>query len=107
MKIELLLEKMQEVVDCVMTAFQTDFTEHDTDFVLKTEGHEPFIWIVRETGTHIYSPSDENALKKLKGFLNPQSYSRDSFLAYVYTGQKFKPVFRSKLDEWAEKLLSK
>lgn len=107
MGVEWLLEKMKEVVDSVMTAFQTDFTEHDRDFILKTEGYVPFIWIVRESGTHLYSPSDEHALKKLNGFMESHKYCGDSFLIYVYTGEKFMPVFRSKLDEWAEKLHSK
>ena len=107
MGIEWLLEKMKEVVDNVMTAFQTDFTEHDTDFILKTEGYVPFIWVVRESGTHIYSPTDEHALKRLKGFLEAHKYSGASFLIYVYTGEKLMPIFRDKLDEWAEKLLRK
>ena len=43
--------KMKMIVNFTMTAYQTDFTVHDTNFMNKNP-HAEFIWIVRQSGTH-------------------------------------------------------
>ena len=44
--------KMKMIVNFTMTAYQTDFTVHDTNFMNKNP-HAEFIWIVRASGTHM------------------------------------------------------
>lgn len=43
---------MKMIVNISMTAYQTDFTIHDTAFMNKNPDAE-FIWIVRASGTHM------------------------------------------------------
>lgn len=105
MEVQELLGKMKEVVDEVMLGFQVDFTKHDTDYILSNRAEVPFIWIVREYGTHIYTCCDKNTIARLEDFVNHYDKSASSYLIYVFTGQKFIPVLRCKLMEWVEKLL--
>ena len=53
--------KMKMIVNFTMTAYQTDFTVHDTHFMNRCPDAE-FIWIVRSSGTHMVRMWKSNEL---------------------------------------------
>ncbi len=55
--------KMKIIVNFSMTAYQTDFTVHDTHFMNRCPDAE-FIWIVRSSGTHMVRMWKSNELPK-------------------------------------------
>ena len=86
---------MEPIASTLITSIHiTDFTVHDTNFIRKTNAKTPFIWLVYESGTHIYAT---NKAKDLRNFLQTldyyENYSAADFCLYRYDGNKLFPVF--------------
>lgn len=54
-----LLQIMQKEVDAFVENFQTDFTVHDTNYLLeKAKPGERYYWLIRRNGTQLYNEVD-------------------------------------------------
>jgi hypothetical protein len=88
---------MQWIADALITGlFITDFTIHDTGFIRRTNAKTPFMWIVYESGTHIYAIDNEKEIRDFLQILDYyERYSHKNFCLYRYDGNKLIPVFPS------------
>ena len=95
MNISALLQLMELIATSLITSlFITDFTVHDTGFIHRTKAKIPFIWLVYESGTHLYPLNDRNAIKNLNEIMNLyEIYLKKDFCLYRYDGEKLFPVF--------------
>jgi len=67
-----LLQQMNPIASALITSlYITDFTVHDTKFIRQTKAKTPFIWLVFESGTHLYT-TDE--VEQLRNFLQILDY---------------------------------
>lgn len=54
-----LFEAMQKEVDAFVEHYQTDFTIHDTKYLLeRAKPGEVYYWLIRESGTQLYNQKD-------------------------------------------------
>jgi hypothetical protein len=95
MDMEELLRLMEWIATSLVTSlFITDFTVYDTGFIRRTNASEPFIWLVRENGTHLYVT---NSAQEIRNFFQTLDYyenhSDSDFCLYRYDGEKLFPVF--------------
>jgi hypothetical protein len=90
-----LLKQMQEIANAlIVTIYITDFTVHDTQFIRDTNGNTPFLWLVYNSGTHLYATNDSNRIKCFLETLDYyERYSYADFYVYQYDGNKLFPVF--------------
>ncbi|GAB6010401.1 hypothetical protein [Dysgonomonas reticulitermitis] len=93
--IEELLHQMEQVAAALVTGpFITDFRVHDTNFIRRTKACIPFIWLVRENGTHLFWFDDASEAKKFMETLDYyENHSGRDFCLYRYNGCKLFPVF--------------
>ena len=90
-----LLQQMNSIATELITSlFITDFTVHDTNFIRQTNAKTPFIWFVRESGTHIYAMNDAQGLRNFLQLLDYyENYSESDFCLFRYDGNKLFPAF--------------
>jgi len=90
-----LLQQMKSIAAALITSlYITDFTVHDTNFIRQTNAKTPFIWLVRESGTHIYAMNDAERLRNFLQTLDYyENYSESDFCLFQYDGKKLFPVF--------------
>jgi len=90
-----LLQQMKPIASTLITSiYITDFTVHDTDFIRKTNAKTPFVWLVYESGTHIYATDEAGDLRNFLQTLDYyENYSVADFCLYRYDGNKLFPVF--------------
>lgn len=54
-----LLQIMQKEVDAFVEHYQTDFTVHDTKYLLeRAKSGERYYWLIRKSGTQLYNEKD-------------------------------------------------
>jgi hypothetical protein len=107
-RIPRLLQSMGKIAKSLITnQFITDFTIHDTVFIHRTNAKIPFIWLVRDAGTHLYQTDEIKEIQALKSILDYyMKYSSSEFCLFKYDGQKLFPVFPKVIREWLEKQLT-
>ncbi|MDR0231216.1 MAG: hypothetical protein LBI82_03765 [Dysgonamonadaceae bacterium] len=90
-----LLQQMNPIASALITSlFITDFTVHDTKFIRQTKAKTPFIWLVYESGTHLYTTNEVGQLQDFLKILDYyESYSEADFCLFRYDGNKLFPVF--------------
>lgn len=90
-----LLQQMEPIASTLITSiYITDFTVHDTNFIRKTNAKTPFVWLVYESGTHIYATDESGELRNFLQTLDYyENYSVADFCLYRYDGNKLFPVF--------------
>jgi len=90
-----LLQQMEPIATTLITGlFITDFTVHDTNFIRRMNAKTPFIWLVYESGTHIYATDKVQGLRRFLEILDYyENYSVADFCLYRYDGNKLFPVF--------------
>lgn len=59
MKTNNVLETMQQLAEKHIKLYKTDFYDYDVPRIKKEHPSE-FVWMVRETGTHIMTPCDSD-----------------------------------------------
>ena len=92
----LLLKIMGKIAHQLITSnFITDFTKHDTDFIIKSQGAVRFIWQVRDTGTWLYPYNEWDWAKRLIERIDAYKSMGVSNLYYYYNRDKLVPVFES------------
>lgn len=57
MKTAHVLQTMQELTEKHVKLYKTDFYDHDRPRIFRDRPEE-FVWMIRETGTHIMTPRD-------------------------------------------------
>jgi len=94
-KSDKLLQQMEPIAFALITSiYITDFTLHDTNFIRSRNAKTPFIWLVYESGTHIYAMDDDKGIRNFLQMLDHfENYSRRDFSLYRYDGEKLFPVF--------------
>jgi len=100
--VEQLLKQMEEIATALLTiSYITDFTIHDTNFVLRTNGKTPFAWMIYNSGTHIYALDNEKEIQRFLELLEHfENHSNLEFCLYRYDSTKLFPVFHSVIKEW-------
>ena len=95
MNMAALLQLMDLIATSLITSlFITDFTIHDTGFIRQTKAKTPFIWLVYESGTHLYPLDNPNSMKRLIEIIDfYENYWKADFCLYRYDGKKLFPVF--------------
>jgi hypothetical protein len=96
-----------EPVAKVLGPYITDFTVHDTNFI-RTNVGKPFVWLVYESGTHIYAMDDpQNIGNFIRIFDFYENNSTSDFCLYRYDGSKLFPVFPKVMRTWIDNELKK
>jgi hypothetical protein len=92
---EELLRLMEWIAAPLVTSlFLTDFTVRDTGFIRRTNASVPFIWLVRENGTHLYATNDAQEIRNFFQTLDHyENHSSSDFCLYRYDGEKLFPIF--------------
>jgi hypothetical protein len=90
-----LLRLMEFIATALITGlYITDFTIHDVRFIHETNAGVPFVWLVHETGTHLYSTDNIRDVRHFREMLDHyENYSEREFCLYRYDGNKLFPVF--------------
>jgi urate oxidase len=104
-----LLQLMEWIATSLITSqYITDFTIHDTNFIRRTNAETPFVWLVYESGTHIYSLNDIQEIRNFKEVLDVfENYRKSDFCLYKYDGNRLFPVFPKITRMWIESELTK
>jgi hypothetical protein len=89
-----LLQLMELIATSLITSqYITDFTVHDTNFI-RTNVGKPFVWMVYNSGTHIYAADNIQDVRHFKKMLDHyENYSHADFCLYRYDGDKLFPIF--------------
>jgi hypothetical protein len=103
-----LLRSMELIAsNLITTRYITDFTVHDTHFIHRTNAGKPFIWLVYESGTHLYVTDDMQDVRNFLQILDYyEQYSQADFCLYRYDGDKLFPVFPQSIRKFIESDLS-
>lgn len=64
MKTDNVLAKMQEITEKRVKLYKTDFYNYDMPRILEEHPSE-FVWMVRESGTHLMTPLDADGDKHM------------------------------------------
>ncbi|GHU83911.1 hypothetical protein FACS189415_7340 [Bacteroidia bacterium] len=92
----------------ISTAYITDFTIHDVEFIRQTKAKVPFIWLVKESGTSIcqmdFTCSIKNLIVRMDHY---DSSSAESYCLFRCNGSGLYPVFPKVIRRWAESELKK
>lgn len=64
MKVNDVLQKMQEITERRIKLYKTDFYDYDKPWILRDKPSE-FVWMIRDSGTHIMMPRDSDEDKEL------------------------------------------
>ena len=64
MKTDNVLAKMQELTEKHVKWYKTDFYDYDRPWILRDKPSE-FVWMIRESGTHIMMPRDSDEDKEV------------------------------------------
>ena len=91
---------MTRIVDVLMTAFKSDFTEADTDFICRTQARVPFCWLVRKFGTHLCACSDIRGLRELAIRIDFLERQHDDYCLFRYDGRRLHPAFAGDFRDW-------
>jgi hypothetical protein len=103
-----LLQLMELIATSLITSpYITDFTVHDTNFI-RTNVGRPFVWLVYNSGTHIYAADNIQDVRHYKEMLDHyENYSQADFCLYRYDGDKLFPVFPKVMHGWIDNELKK
>jgi len=104
-----LQESMELIATSLITSRHiTDFTVHDVNFIHRTNAEIPFVWLVYDSGTHIYATNEAQDIRNFKDLLDHfENYFKKDFCLYRYDGIKLFPVFPGVIREWIKKELTK
>jgi len=71
--------------------FRTDLTKHDRAFVTKHEADRPFIWVLRDSGTHLAYPGIIDGVRhRASGYARmvAESFGAAKCKFFIWDGQK-------------------
>lgn len=83
------------------TAYQRDLTVHDVNYLAQYQPDE-FLWIVRDSGTHLFSPSDGRPLESALQWLTAtvRTYGLNNLRMYIWRNGALSEVMHEDAREW-------